>query len=227
MTKEKKNKSKIAIIGYGNIGQTVAANLIKNNRPVILTGRDFAKAKLLSEKMGNLAQPMEIGAAIKEADIIILAVWFDSIKTLFYEYEAVLHGKIIVDPSNPIAPDGKGGFAKKIGQNESAGQLNAELLPKSAKLAKALGTLSAASLAGSSNQKPEPAVLFYATDDTSINGEIEELIRDTGFEPLRIGGIDQSIRIEVFGDLHEFGALGKIVTLQEAKKKTESGVLAQ
>ena len=219
MTMEKTNKSKVAIIGYGNIGQTVAANLIKNNRPVILAGRDFAKSKSLSEKLGNLAQPMEIGAAIREADIIIMAVWFDAIKELLYEYEAVLQGKIIVDPSNPIAPDGKGGFAKKISQNESAGQLNAELLPKDAKLVKALGTLSAASLAGASNQKPEPAVLFYATDDTSINGEIEELIRDTGFEPLRIGGIDQSIRIEVFGDLAEFGALGKVVTRSEAEKK--------
>jgi predicted dinucleotide-binding enzyme len=223
---EKKIKSKVAIIGYGTLGHIVAANLIRNNRPVILAGRDFTKSKILSEKLGNLSKPMEIVDAIKEADIIIMAVWFDSIKTLFYEYETLLHGKIIVDPSNPIGPDGKGGFAKKIGQNESAGQLIAELLPKGAKLAKALGTLSGASLAGVSNQKPEPAVLFYATDDTSINGEIEELIRDTGFEPLRIGGIDQSIRIEVFGDLHEFGALGKVVTLSEAEKKIRTGVLA-
>ena len=29
----------------------------------------------------------------------------------------------------------------------------------------------------------------------------------------------QSIRIEVFGDLHEFGALGKTVTIAEAKSK--------
>jgi 8-hydroxy-5-deazaflavin:NADPH oxidoreductase len=219
MTMEKINKSKVAIIGPGNIGLTIAINLVRNNRPVILAGRDFTKAKNLSEKLGNLAQPMEPGAAIKEADIIIMAVWFDAIKELFYQYEGVLREKIIVDLSNPIAPDGKGGFVKKIGQSESAGQLHAEMLPKGAKLAKALGTLSATSLAGASNQKPEPAVLFYATDDTSINGEIEELIRDTGFEPLHIGGIDQSIRIEVFGDLHEFGTIGKIVTLVEAKEK--------
>jgi 8-hydroxy-5-deazaflavin:NADPH oxidoreductase len=223
---EKTSKSKVAIIGYGNIGQTVATNLTKNNRPVIIAGRDFTKAKTLSEKLGNLAQPMEIGSAIKVADIIVLAVWFDAIKELFYEYEAVFQGKIIVDPSNPIAPDGKGGFVKKIGQTESAGQLHAELLPKGAKLAKALGTLGAASLAGAFNQKPQPAVLFYATDDTSINGEIEELIRDTGFEPLRIGAIDQSIRIEVFGDLHEFGALAKIVTLSEVENKIGTRVLA-
>jgi predicted dinucleotide-binding enzyme len=223
---EKTIKSKVAIIGYGQIGQVVATNLIRNNRPVIIAGRDFAKAKTLSDKLGSGARTMEIAAAIQEADIIILAVWYDAIKPLFYEYESLLKGKILVDPSNPIAPDGKGGFAKKISKNESAGQLNAQLLPAGAKLAKALGTLSAGSLAGAANQKPQPAVLFYATDDTTINGEIETLIRDTGFEPLRIGGIDQSIRIEVFGDLHEFGALGKTVTLPEAIKKLDAGVLA-
>ena len=226
MTMENTNKSTIAIIGLGNIGQVVATNLIRNNRPVILAGRDFTKAKNLAEKLGSLAQPMEIGAAIKEADIIIMAVWFDAIKELFYQYEGALKGKIIVDPTNPIVPDGKGGFVKKIGQGESAGQLHAELLPKDAKLAKALGTLSAASLANASNQKPEPAVLFYATDDASIDGEIEGLIHDIGFEPLRIGGIDQSIRIEVFGDLHEFGALGKTVTRSEFRKDIAAGVLA-
>ena len=79
--------------------------------------------------------------------------------------------------------------------------------------------MGAASLANAARQKPESAVLFYATDDAGINEVIEDLIRDGGFEPLRVGGIDQSIRIEVFGDLHEFGALGKPVTFAEAELK--------
>ena len=133
-------------------------------------------------------------------------------------YAIELQGKIIVDPSNPIAPDEKGGFKKIIGENESAGEIISSLLPKNAKLAKALGTLGVASIAGAAFQKPAN-VLFYATDDTSINTVIEELIRDNGFEPVQVGGIDQSIRIEVFGDLHEFGALGKTVTVAEAKEK--------
>jgi 8-hydroxy-5-deazaflavin:NADPH oxidoreductase len=33
-----------------------------------------------------------------------------------------------------------------------------------------------------------------------------------------VGGLDQSIRIEMFGDLHEFGALGRVVTRTEALK---------
>jgi predicted dinucleotide-binding enzyme len=215
---EKTNKLKVAIIGYGHIAGVAATNLVRNNRPVIIAGRDLMKAKALTEKLGSLAQQMEIWAAIKEADIIIPAIWFNAMQPFFYQYEDLLRGKIIVDLTNPVAPDGKGGFLKTIGQNESAGQLNAALLPKNAKLVKALGTLSASSLAGASNQKPDRAVLFYATDDSVIKKDIEELINDMGFAPLNIGGIDQSIRIEVFGDLHEFGALGKTVSLSEAKE---------
>jgi 8-hydroxy-5-deazaflavin:NADPH oxidoreductase len=208
---------KIAVIGLGNIGKVVAANLVKGNRPVVVADRTLSKAQEFAGTLGKLAHPSEIGAAIKEADIIVLSVWFNVIKELFVQYATELQGKIIIDPSNPIAPDGKGGFVKVIGEKESAGQINGALLPKSAKLAKVLGTLGAASLANAAHQEPEQ-VLFYATDDTSINASIEQLIQDSGFAPLRVGGIDQSIRIEVFGDLHEFGALGKTVTLEEAKE---------
>lgn len=219
MTQEKTSKLKVAIISLGNIGKVVAANLVKGKRPVIVAGRDLSKAQDFAGKLGSLAQAMEISAAIKEADIIVFSVWFATIKELLNKYAAELQGKIIVDPSNPIAPDDNGGFKKIIGDKESAGSILSALLPQNAKFVKALGTLSAASLEGAAFQKPEAAVLFYATDDTSINADIEQLIHDNGFEPIRVGGIDQSIRLEVFGDLHEFGALGKTVTLPEAKKK--------
>ncbi|HSC40452.1 MAG TPA: NAD(P)-binding domain-containing protein, partial [Chitinophagaceae bacterium] len=200
MSTVKSNKAKVAVIGLGNIGRIVAANLIKGNRPVIVADRTIEKANEFAQNSGTLAQAMAIPAAIKEADIVVLAVWFGAIKELFTQYATELQGKIIVDPSNPIAPDEKGGFKKIIGEKESAGEINASLLPKNAKLAKALGTLSAASLSGAAFQTPVPAVLFYATDDSSINSTVEELVRDNGFEPVRIGHIDQSIRIEVFGD---------------------------
>jgi len=225
MSQKKSNKSKVAIIGLGNIGSAVATNLTKSNRPVIIADRKIEKANELAQKLGSLAQPMEIPAAIKEADIIVFAIWFNAIKESLNKYSSELQGKIIVDPSNPIAPDDKGGFKKIIGEKESAGQILSARLPKDAKLAKALGTLSVASLDSAAFQKPEHAVLFYATDDASVNGEIEELIRDNGFEPVRVGGIDQSIRLEVFGDLHEFGAVGKTVTLSEAKEKLQPTAL--
>jgi predicted dinucleotide-binding enzyme len=212
------HKSKVAVIGLGNIGTAVVTNLVKGNRSVIIADKTFEKATNLAQKLGSLVQPATIADAVKEADIVVLAIYFDPIKDFFKTYAKELEGKIIVDPSNPIAPDEKGGFKKIIGESESAGQILSTLLPNDAKLAKALGTLGAASLAGTSFQTPEKAVEFYATDDTSIDAEIEDLIRDNGFEPLKVGGLTKSIRIEVFGDLHEFGALGKAVTLTEAKE---------
>ncbi len=213
-------KTKVAVIGLGNIGSAVATNLVKGNRAVIIADRTIEKASALSQKLGNLAQPMDIASAIKEADIIVFAVWFNAIKELLHQFATELEGKIIVDPSNPIAPDEKGGFKKIIGEKESAGEIIAGLLPKNAKQAKVLGTLGVASLENAAFQNPAN-VLFYATDDTSINVVIEQLIRYTGFEPVRVGGIDQSIRIEVFGDLHEFGALGKTVTKNEVPQPAE------
>jgi len=164
---------------------------------------------------------MEISEAIRHADIIVFAVWFNAVKELVQQYAIELQGKILVDPSNPIAPDEQGGFKKIIGDSESAGEIISSLLPQNAKLVKALGTLSVTSLVNAAFQKPAN-VLFYATDDSSIHADIEQLIHDNGFEPVHIGGIDQSIRIEVFGDLHEFGALGKTVTASEAEEKIQT-----
>lgn len=208
----------IAVIGTGHIGRALALNLTKGNRPVLVAAREQAKAQELATEAGPLARAVPIAEAVKTAEIVILAIWFSSIREFLAMYADDLAGKILVDPSNPIAPDGKGGFVKVVGETESAGEINASFLPTGARLAKAPGTLGAATLVAASGQTPDPAVLFYATDDRAIDPAVEELIRDTGFEPVRVGGLNQSIRIGVFGDLHEFGALGKTVTKTEVAR---------
>ena len=157
-------KSKVTVIGLGNIGTAVATNLVKGNHSVIVADKTFEKATELANKLGILAQPATVADAIKKADIVVLAIYFDPIKALFKTYATELQGKIIVDPSNPIAPDENGGFKKIISADESAGEILSSLLPDGAKLVKALGTLGAASLASTAFQTPEKAVQFYATD---------------------------------------------------------------
>lgn len=210
--------SKVAVIGLGNIGQAVAGNFAQSNTAFIAADRSIAKAKELSSQWAS-AQPADIATAVKEAGIVILAIPFVAIADFLHQYAADLKGKIIIDPSNPIAPDANGGFKKIIGAGDSAGQINAGVLPENAKLAKAFGTLGVASLKAAAYQAPQQAVLFYATDYTSINSTVEQLIEASGFTAVNVGGLDQSIRIEVFGDLHEFGALGKTVTIEEASSK--------
>ena len=211
------NKSKVAVIGLGNIGKAVASNLVKGNREVILASHKIEDANALASQLGKLTKPADVKSAIKEVDIVIMSVWFNTIQELFKQHSTELRGKIIIDPSNPIAPDGNGGFKKIIGADESAGKILKGLLPSGAKLVKALGSLGAGSLAKEAFQTPGK-VLFYATDDKSVKNAVETLIKDNGFEPVSIGGIDQSIKMEVFGELHEFGALGKAVTKSELKQ---------
>ena len=207
---------KTAIIGLGNIGSLVAQNLMAGRQQVIVADHGPTKAHDFAKASGGNARAASVAAAIDEAGIIILAVSFNAIQGLLKEYQTKLVGKIVVDPSNPIAPDGAGGFKKIIPPDQSSGQILAGLLPAGAKLVKAFGTLAAPSLKSGARHSPDPYVLFYASDDRDAGNAVADLIKASGFAPVRIGGVSQSIRIEVFGDLHEFGKLGKLVTAKEA-----------
>jgi 8-hydroxy-5-deazaflavin:NADPH oxidoreductase len=205
-----------AIIGMGNIGSRLAKNLVAGGEKVIIADKTLAKAQKIASELGRSATATTVGRAIGEADIVILAVYFDAIKGLLAEFQNDLKGKIVVDPSNPIAPDGKGGFKKTIAADQSGGQLLSALLPDGAEFVKAFGTLSAQSLASGANRSPERAVLFYASDSPEAGKAVAKLIAASGFAPVSVGGVAQSIRIEAFGDLNEFGKLGKLVSAKEA-----------
>jgi predicted dinucleotide-binding enzyme len=208
----------VAIIGAGNLGGRVAAAFAAGGQDFLLAARDLETARKLASGLDGHAEVVSIDEAVERADVLVLAVWFDAFKQLIAQYGERLAGKVIVDPSNPVAPDGDGGFRKIIGEQESSGQILAGLLPAGARLVKAFGTLSADTLSAAARREPERAVLFYATDDDTAGDLVAELIRTGGYEPVRVGGLDQSIRLEVFGDLHEFGALGRAVTKSEALK---------
>jgi 8-hydroxy-5-deazaflavin:NADPH oxidoreductase len=186
---------KTAVIGLGNIGSRVAANLVAGGESVIVSDPDEAKERELVQKLEGRAEALPVEEALAKADVIVLAVWFHVMKDFVAKYRNALVGKIVVDPSNPLAPNGKGGFDKIIPADQSSGEIIAGLLPPGAELVKAFGTLTAESLSSGANRKPERAVLA----------------------PMSAGGIDQSIRIEAFGDLHQVGKLGKLVSVKEAQ----------
>jgi len=207
-----------AIIGIGNIGTIVARNLVQGGERVILVNRDKSKADKLAAELGDLATSAEVADAIAQSDVVVLALYLDVMRFFIPEFGEKLVGKIVVDPSNPVGPDGKGGVKRTLPADQSSGQIIAHMLPNGAKFVKAFGTLSAESLASASRRVPERAVLFYATDDADAGETVARLITAAGFDPVKVGGVDQSIRIEVGGDLAQFGGLkGKLLTVAEAE----------
>jgi predicted dinucleotide-binding enzyme len=206
----------VAIIGTGNIGSRLAANFAAGGQDFLLAGRDAEAAQKLASDLDGHAEAVSVDDAVDRADVLVIAVWLPDFKQFIAQYGERLAGKVIVDPSNPVGPDADGNYRKVIGEQESSGQILAGLLPAGARLVKAFGTLSAPTLAGAARREPERAVQFYAADDNAAGDLVAELIRVGGFEPVRVGGLDQSIRIEMFGDLHEVGDLGRVVTKSEA-----------
>ena len=210
--------STVAIIGTGNIGSRLAANFAAGGQDFLLAGRDQDAVRKIASGLGGHATAVSVDGAVERAGVLVIAVWLDDFKQLIAHYGDRLVGKVIVDPTNPEGPDGHGGFRKVIGEQESSGQILAGLLLAGARLVKAFGTLSAGSLSAAARREPERAVLFYAADDAAAGDLVAGLIRAAGYDPVRVGGLDQSIRIEMFGDLHEYGALGRVVTRTEALK---------
>ena len=113
-----------------------------------------------------------------------IATLRDAFEQFIAQYGAHLAGKVIVDPSNPVGPDGQGGYHKVIGEQESSGQILAGLLPAGARLVKAFGTLSAPTLSSAARREPEHAVQFYAADDAAAGDLVADLIRAGGYEPV-------------------------------------------
>jgi 8-hydroxy-5-deazaflavin:NADPH oxidoreductase len=207
-----------AIIGTGNIGGQVARHLVAGGESVVLAARDESHAAALADELGPLASAASVRQAIEEADTVVLAVWLDTTKELIAKNGDVFRGKVVVDPSNPVKADGNGEMARTLPDGQSAGSVVAGLLPADAHFVKAFGSLGAEALASSANRTPRRAVLFYATDDERAAAAAERIIDKAGFDPVKAGGLSEAIRIEVFGDLHQFGGLnGTVVDADQAR----------
>ena len=207
-----------AIIGTGNIGGTLARHLVRGGEPVVLAAKDKANAAALAQELGELAHAASVEDAIAEADAVVFAVWLDTTKELLANDARLLENKVVVDPSNPLGFDESGQMLRTLPEGQSSGSVVAGLLPTSTHYVKAFGTLGADALASAANRKPQPAVLFYATDDDTAATTIERLTRAAGFEPFKAGGLTAAGRLEMpGGDLHQGGGLnGQLVDLDHA-----------
>jgi predicted dinucleotide-binding enzyme len=206
-----------AIIGVGNIGGTLARQLVGGDETVIVAAKDKANAEALANQLGPLARAASVEDAIAAADAVVFAVWLDTTKELIAKHASLLENKVVVDPSNPIGSDEDGQVSRTLPDDQSAGAVVAALLPASAHYAKAFGTLSAPALASGASREPR-AVLFYGTDDDTAATTIERLIRVAGFDPLKAGGVADTGRLEApGGDLHQFGLNGELVDIDQAR----------
>jgi 8-hydroxy-5-deazaflavin:NADPH oxidoreductase len=193
-----------AIIGTGGLGSVIARQLASGGETLRLSSADNESAQALAAQI----RPAAVVAvnnhdALRGAEAVVLALRFTVLKSVIDQIADSLAGKIVIVPSNPLTTDAHGNVSRVLPEGQSSGEVVAGWLPAGARLAMAFGTMSADLFESAGNRSPEPAVLFYATDDDRAGDEVERLIRTAGFEPVKVGGIEQSSRLEVGGDLHD------------------------
>ncbi len=205
-----------AIIGTGGIGSAIARRLGSGGETLRLSSADNASARKLAAQIDRAAVVAAGNRdALQGAGAVVLALRFTVLKAVIDEIAGPLAGKLVVVPSNPLSTDAQGNVSRLLPEGQSSGEVVAGWLPAGARLAMAFGTLPADLLESSSNRSPEPAVLFYASEDDRAGQEVERLIRTAGFDPVKAGGLEQSGRLEVGGDLH-----GLVVGPAEARSLT-------
>ena len=193
-----------AIIGTGGLGSVIARQLAAGGETLRLSSADTESARTLAAQIGRgTVVAADNRDAVQGAGAVVLALRFTVLKGVIDQIAGPLAGRLVVVPSNPLSTDAQGNIYRVLPEGQSSGKVVAGWLPAGARLAMAFGTMSADLLESSSNRSPEPAVLFYATDDDRAGQEAERLIRTAGFEPVKVGGIEQSGRLEVGGDLHD------------------------
>ncbi len=193
-----------AVIGTGGIGSAIAHHLASGGETLRLSSADSESARKLAAAIGPAAVvALNNHDVLQGADTVVLALRFTVLKDVIEEIADALGDMVVVVPSNPVGIDAGGKVVPLLLNGQTSGKVVSGWLPAGARLAMAFGSMSADLFDSSSNRSPEPAVLFYVTDDDRAGEEVERLIRRAGFEPVKVGGTDQSSRLEVGGDLHD------------------------
>src|SRR5476649_2646234 len=96
--------STISIIGAGGMATAIAGRAIAAGHAVEVIVRDQSKAQTFADKLGAGVSAGTYGAAPK-GDIVILAVPYGSAASVVADFGAALGGKVIIDITNPVAPD--------------------------------------------------------------------------------------------------------------------------
>ncbi|MFF4466360.1 NADPH-dependent F420 reductase [Streptomyces mirabilis] len=197
--------SSISIIGLGNMARALAGRALAGGNAVEIIGRDPAKAKELAATLGGAT----VGTAgtAPAGDIVILAAPYAGAAAVVREYGDALRGKVIVDITNPVAPDLQG-FV--VPDGSSGAQEIAKAAPDDAHVVKAFNTVFSHVLAAGPAEG-RPLDVFIAGDDAQAKARVSAFVESLGLlRPWDTGELFMARALENVG-LLELGLMNHSV----------------
>ncbi|UJD89057.1 NADP oxidoreductase [Rahnella aquatilis] len=182
--------STISIIGAGGMATAIARRTAKAGHTLEVIGRDTARAQTLADQLAAGATIGTYGAA-PAGDIVILAVPYSSVAAVVADFGEALGNKVIIDITNPVAPDLSGLVTP---HGSSGAQETARLLPANAHVVKAFNTLFGHVLARGGHLDA-----FIAADDAQAKARVSTFIESLGLRPFDVGGLQMAKTLESLG----------------------------
>ncbi|MFD3240703.1 NADPH-dependent F420 reductase [Rahnella perminowiae] len=182
--------STISIIGAGGMATAIARRTAKAGHILEVIGRDTARAQTLADQLAAGATIGTYGAA-PAGDIVILAVPYSSVAAVVADFGEALGNKVIIDITNPVAPDLSGLVTP---HGSSGAQETARLLPANAHVVKAFNTLFGHVLARGGHLDA-----FIAADDAQAKARVSTFIESLGLRPFDVGGLQMAKTLESLG----------------------------
>lgn len=185
---------RITFIGHGNVGGAIANSLqgVGFDVSVGTADVDSESAKALRARNAKISfkPPIE---AIREADVVFLAVPFPALAEVVKEYRDVLSGKIVVDCTNPVGP----GLSHGLGSKHSGSEwLQGELgQSKVVKAFSVYGFENFDSGLTKTSSGARPA-MFFCGGDPGAKKVVSDLVSKIGWDPVDAGGINQALHLE-------------------------------
>jgi predicted dinucleotide-binding enzyme len=179
-------KMKIGILGAGNIGGAVGQMLAEAGYPVMLSARDVAPVQALAAKIGHGAKAGSLKEAAAFGEVIVVAVPWGVLPQVGKDYAAELKGKIVIDTCNP-RPQRDGDLAKE-GLAQGTGVTDPKFLPGT-RLVRGFNALSSRLLLPNRHHPGALIAVPLASDDKQAMDVVAQIVRDTGYEPVEVGGL--------------------------------------
>ena len=192
---------KVSVIGSGNMGAALAAQLAKAGHDVALTSRNATTAAAVASATGATVVPASRAA---EADVIILAT---SAPDAAAALQSVgdLKNKVVVDITNPLTADYMG---LTIGHSTSSAEEIAKAVP-GVRLVKGFNTVFAQLLgAGSALPDGGKVAVFLASDDAAAKATVAELAGSMGFAVTDAGPLKNARYLEPLAGLNIYLGYG-------------------
>jgi hypothetical protein len=183
--------SAISIIGTGSMAAAIGGLAAKAGHTVEVMSRDAEKARALAKQIGTGATTGTFGAN-PARDIVVLAVPYSVVLDVVKLYGAGLAGKLLVDITNPVAPD----YRSFVTPADSFGaQEIAKAAPVDVQVVKAFNTLFSHVLAAGSVEG-HPLNVFIAGDDVKAKARVSVFIESLGLRPMDTGALPMARTLE-------------------------------